>query len=254
MKKECSDLVASYLSWLKDKIKVTELDGGCEISTPFLDRHNDHLVIYVEKTPSGLRLTDDKYIISDLEMCGCKLDTPQRKKMLEVILNGHGVHEQDGELFVESSSADFPRKKHALVQAMLQVNDLFAVAKPNVLKMFLDDVGRFLEAHEIRYAPNVDFQGKSGFTHKFDFLIPRSRSNPERIIRAINRPDKNHTTAFLFAWNDVKEVRPEGAVAYAMLNDSEKEVSPDVIGAFRQYNIEPILWSQREQIASELAA
>lgn len=52
-------LVSSYLAWLKSKIIVKEIDGIAEITTPFLDRHNDHLQFYVKKTNEGFILTDD---------------------------------------------------------------------------------------------------------------------------------------------------------------------------------------------------
>ena len=49
MSKECSKLVAAYLAWLKAKITVREINGVCEITSPFVDRHNDRLQIYVKK-------------------------------------------------------------------------------------------------------------------------------------------------------------------------------------------------------------
>ena len=36
-------------------------------------------------------MTDDSYIIHDLEASGCKLDTEKRKNLLQMTLNGFGV-------------------------------------------------------------------------------------------------------------------------------------------------------------------
>src|SRR5258706_11946283 len=46
MASECSKLLTAYLTWLKARITAKEINGVCEITTPFFDRHNDRLQIY----------------------------------------------------------------------------------------------------------------------------------------------------------------------------------------------------------------
>jgi hypothetical protein len=251
---DCKKLVAAYVDWLKAKMTTADIDGICEITTPFLDRHNDRLQIYVRNDGHGLRLSDDGYIIGDLETSGCPLDSPQRRQMLKTILNGFGVQEQGGELFIEASPEAFPKKKHALLQAMMTVNDMFMTSKHRVASLFIEDVQHFLEDHEVRFTPNVDFVGKSGYSHKFDFVIPYSSTKPERLLRAINHPSRESASLLLFAWTDMKEVRPVNSNVYAILNDAEKPPSPDVLNAFDHYDLKTILWSQRDQFIVELAA
>jgi hypothetical protein len=250
----CDELVESYLSWVRDRISVADIDGVCEITTPFLDRHNDRLQIYVEKTDKGLRLTDDGYVIGDLEASGCSIDTPNRRALLQTVINGFGVHEKDGELFAEASAASFPQKKHALLQSMLAVNDMFMTARQRVATLFLEDVSEFLDEHEVRYAPSVEFTGKTGFTHKFDFLIPKSRRYPERLIRAINQPTRDHATSVLFAWTDTKHVRSPDSIFYVFLNDTERTLPADLLSAFEEYEVGAIPWSRRGTFTDELAA
>lgn len=251
-----NDLVSSYLSWLKESIKAVELESGIiEISTPFLDRHNDHLHIYVKKTENGvLRLTDDGYILSDLEMSGCAIDTPARRAAMRQIINGYGVSENKGELFVEATLASFPHKKHAMLQAMMNVNDMFLTAKPHVANFFFEDVLNFLERNEVRFSPTVDFTGRSGFVHKFDFVIPKSRSRPERLIKTLNTPTKQMAESLMFEWTDTKDVRPPDSQLLAFVNDADKEPSGDVLLAFDKYDIKPLFWTRRDSYAEELAA
>jgi hypothetical protein len=254
-KPDCKRLVDAYVDWLRERITVLDVNGACEITTPFLDRHNDRLQIYVQHSPNGLRLTDDGYIVGDLEASGCALDTPLRKQMLHATLNGFGVGlADDGELFVNASEESFPQKKHALVQAMLAVNDMFMTAKQRVVSFFWDDVSRFLQGNDIRFTPNIHFTGKSGFGHRFEFVIPRSKSQPERILRAINNPSRDPALSLIFAWTDCRDTRPPESRAYAVLNDSEEAISQDVLGAFNHYDIKPILWSRRNDFVDELAA
>lgn len=254
MKLDCELLVQAYADWLKAKFTMKDVNGVCEITTPFLDRHNDKLQIYVEQTEKGLRLTDDGYILGDLEMSGCSIETTQRRQILQVMLAGFGVQERNGELLVESSLEEFPRKKHALIQAMIGVNDMFLTAKKSIASLFSEDVSRFLDDHDVRFSPNVGFIGKSGYHHRFDFVIPHSRAMPERVVRAINHPTRDNASAFLFAWTDTREVRPANSKAYAVLNDQHGSLKQEVINAFDHYEVQTILWSQRNKFVRDLAA
>lgn len=250
----CSELVAAYAEWLKGRFTVQDVDGACEITTPFLDRHNDHLQIYVQKTERGLVLTDDGYTIRDLRAGGCELSSDKRKQTLNQILNGFGVHLVGDELQVTAAMQTFASKKHNLLQAMLAVGDLFVLASPMVASLFHEDVEQFLQSNEVRFTPSVKFTGKSGFDHRFDFVIPASRNQPERIVRALNRPDKDHVSSLIFSWEDIRDVRSPKARAFAVLNDTEQSVSPEIVGALDQYAIVPVLWSSRQKHVAELAA
>ena len=249
-----TDFVEKYFSWLKDRTALKSVDGYLEITTPYLDRHNDHLQIYVAQQNGGFVLTDDGYIIRDLELSGCSLNSPKRAELLKQALNGFGVQLNDGRLEVHASPDNFPLRKHNLLQAMLAVNDLFYLAAPTIANLFYEDVVAWLESADIRFTANVKFTGKSGYDHLFDFVIPKSRVKPERILQAITRPSRESSQAVAFAWFDTMEVRPPASKAYAILNDAEKSVSSNVTDALKAYQVEPVLWSRRESYKGELAA
>jgi len=247
-------LLDQYTKWLRDKTSLRQISDWIEISTPYLDRHNDCLQIYAKRQNGGYLLTDDGYIIQDLQQSGCKLDTGKRQALLNMTLNGFGVRLNDGRLEIQASPDNFAVRKHNLVQAMLAVNDLFNLAVPIVAGLFYDDVVAWLDLHEIRYTPKVKFTGKSGYDHVFDFVIPKSRTYPERILQTINRPYRDTAEALAWAWIETKEVRPPESRAYAFLNDSEHTISTSVIDALRNYDVHPVLWSGRESVRMELAA
>ena len=251
---ECQDLVDAYVEWLKQKINAKDIDGVCEITTPFLDRHNDHLQIYVKKAGDALILTDDGYTIRDLELSGFDIGTEKRRRLLHSILNGFGTRLQGDEIIVEARTENFPQKKHNIIQAMLAVNDLFVMAKPMVASVFREDVETYLRAHQIRFTPSVKFTGKSGFDQSFDFVIPASQKRPERIIRAINQPTRQSISMLIFVWADTKSARPMESTAYGILNDTEQEVKPEITSALRQYGMKPLRWSKMEEYVEELAA
>ncbi len=254
MIEEVSKLMDQYWRWLREKTKLREVGGHIEITTPYLDRHNDRLQIYATKSNGHLVLTDDGYIIQDLQRSGCELKTKKRRALLETTLNGFGVRLNGEALVVEATPETFAHKKHNLVQAMLAVNDMFYVTSATVANLFWEDVSDWLTLRDVRFTPRVKFTGKSGYDHLFDFVIPASRRAPERILQAINRPNRDTAEVIVFAWIDTKEVRAPSSTAYAMLNDSEHEPSPAVVDALKNYGVEPISWSHRESAVEALAA
>ena len=251
---EIQILLDSYLEWLRDRTVLRQIEDWVEITTPYLDRHNDYIQIYAKRADGGFLLTDDNQTINDLAMSGCKLQSPKRQDLLKMVLNGFGVQEKEGALQILASRDNFALRKHNLVQAILAVNDMFYLSESVVKSLFLEDVSAWLDANEIRYTPRVKFTGKSGYDHLFDFVIPKSRVMPERILRAINRPNKDAAQSLVFAWIDTREVRSPDSRAYAILNDSDAPVAPTIIDAFNSYEMKPILWSSRDEARRELAA
>lgn len=247
-------LMDAYHAWLKDKSVLRQIDQWVEITTPYLDRHNDYLQIYAKQANGGFILTDDGYTIDDLEQSGCKLESRKRQDLLRMTLNGFGVQVDGKALQVHASPDNFALRKHNLVQAMLAVNDMFYLAVPMVASLFYEDVVAWLDVHDIRYTPKVKFTGKTGYDHLFDFVIPKSRQQPERIVQTINRPSKDTAQAVAFSWIDTKEVRSPESRVYALLNDSEATVSSAVVDALKSYDVQPVPWSQREQVREVLAA
>ncbi|MGD0295104.1 MAG: DUF1829 domain-containing protein [Terracidiphilus sp.] len=251
---EIEKLLKDYRDWLKDKTTLRQVnDTWVEITTPYLDRNNDALQIYARRENGAFILTDDSYIIHDLEASGCKLDSEKRKDLLKMTLNGFGVKLNAEAIEVHATPENFPLRKHSLIQAMLAVNDLFYLAKPIVESLFYEDVVGWLDANDIRYTPNVKFTGISGYDQHFDFAIPKSKRQPERIVQAINRPTRETALLFINAWSDTRQVRPPESRAYAVLND-EQPISGGVIEAFRNYDIKPVPWTQRVEVVTELAA
>ena len=247
-------LLDRYLVWLRDRTSLREVGDWIEITTPYLDRHNDCLQIYARRANGGFVLTDDGYILDDLEQSGCRMDSPKRQALFRTTLNGFGVQTDGRTLEVRASADNFALRKHNLVQAMLAVNDLFCLASPTVSSLFHEDVVAWLDLSDVRYTPNVKFTGKSGYDHRFDFVIPKSRAQPERVLRTINRPNRDTAQAMAFSWIDTREVRSSESRAYAVLNDSEQTVSGNVLDAMRNYDVCPIPWSARDQALGELAA
>jgi hypothetical protein len=234
---EIQHLVDGYRRWLKDRTSVKSVHPDwVEVTTPFLDRHNDYIQLYVRSVGDHYELTDDGSTIRDLEASGCSLDTAKRQELLKMTLSGFAVELRGDQLFTKATASNFSFRKHAMIQSILAVSDLFYLAESTVRSLFKEDVERWLRSSGIRFIQNVSFVGKSGYQQNFDFVIPEFGDAPERIMRAISNPNRMAVMNFVVAWTDTIETRPPKSKAIALLNDNDKPISESVIGALENYN------------------
>lgn len=246
-------LVRAYTGWLGSEIDVRPIDGWFEVTTPFLDRHNDYLQIYARLAGNDWVLTDDAFVITDLSQSGCDIERgSRRQELLETVLRGYGVKREDDELTVRASDDELPQRLHDLIQAMMTVDDLFFTTQAVTFNLFFRDVGTWLSQSNIRFTQDIKLTGSSGLDHKFDFVIPRSDVLPERVLQSANRPNRGWAERFAFSWLDTKETRPDGSIAYAFLNDDPDGVGQNLIDALQSYDIQPFVWSERENALERL--
>lgn len=237
--------IDEYVNWLKSEITFSQIGSYYEINTPFLDSANDYLQFYVKQDGNEIFFTDDGYTLSDLEMAGFQL-TKNRKFQLQNILNQYGVQLLGKELTTIAPVSEFPQRKHAFIQCLMHVNDLYMTSRSKTGAYFLDDIQSFFAQNEIYCMENVQFSGKSGFSHNYDFAIQRSKYKPERLCLAINNPNRNAMNNALFAWNDTKPSRKSDSKLIVLLNDSNS-IGKGVEAGFSNYGVNTIRWSQRTE-------
>jgi Domain of unknown function DUF1828/Domain of unknown function DUF1829 len=249
-------LVSSYLSWIRQEVGANLLDDVVtELTTPFVDRHNDHLQVYAERrSPDVFLLTDDGYVLSELKSSGVETRGSRRERIIKDLLVGHGVRLEGRELQTDATTANLGQRIHNLVQAMLSVDDMFVLAQPAVRTIFLEEVAKFFSDREIRYIPAAKFAGRSGLDHLISFVIPRSKAAPERFVQVVNTPRRDQVGNLLFAVNDTKNTRAGTTDYYAIVNDTRREVSADILRAFEAYQVKARPWSRRDEMVDELTA
>jgi len=255
MMQELQRQIEKYTEWIKEKtiLKQAKDSAWVTISTPFIDRHNDCIDIYIKQENDNYILTDDGYTVDDLEQSGFSLgaSNSKRRQILIMTLNGFGVRLECDALVVKVPKEKFPVAKHNLIQAILAVNDMFYMSQPVVKNLFQEDVSIWLDSHDVRYTKDITLMGRSTFVHHFHFLIPKSRSMPERIIRALNNPSRDTVESLVFAWTDSRESRPQETEAYAILNDANQSISGTMRGALKNYGIKAVPWSQNTEFIAD---
>lgn len=235
--------INSYADWLKNEITFTKIGEYYEINTPFLDNDNDYLQFYVKQDGNELFFTDDGFTINSLEITGFSL-TQNRKKQLLSILNQYGVSLSGKELVLKAPANQFALRKHAFTQCMIRVSDMYMTSRTKVTSYFLDDIQSFFTQNDIFCMENVQFTGKSGFFHNYDFAIQRSKNKPERLCLAINNPTKTSMSNAIFAWEDTRPSRRNDSQLIVFLNDSNS-ISKGIEDGFANYNVNTIRWSNR---------
>ncbi len=254
---ECKKLVSGYLAWVRKGLTVHELKRGgtCVITTPFVNRINDCLQVFAERKGGMVCLHDGGDVLAELKFLSIDFKSPDQKDRLEIILNDLAVRTDGKRLFVKVSEEDVGLALNNLIQAMLAVGDLYVWATTRRRKSYFDeDVSSFLKSNSVRFSHRVNLTGRSGFKHYIDYLVPDSDSAPERIIKAINSPNKSSISHYLFALEDIRKERKNGVQTLALLNDSRAEVKDGIFGALEAYQVQPVLWSERKKFVKQLAA
>lgn len=239
------NFIDDYITWLRNEITFSQVGEYYEINTPFLDPDNDYTQFYVKMENGTVYFTDDGYTINRLEMNGFKL-TPNRKKQLNQIINRYCVRLDGQELTLSAPASEVAQKKHAFIQCILHVTDLYLTVRTKTSSFFLDDIQDFFVTNDIFCMDNVQFTGKSGFIHSYDFAMQRTKNKPERLCLAINTPTKSSMSNALFAWNDTLPSRKSDSRLIVILNDMNS-ISKGIEEGFANYNVSTIRWSERNQ-------
>lgn len=253
-KSKSFDFIESYLSWIRSNSSQKKIGDFEEITTPFIDSHNDYIQFYIRRSSRGFVLTDDGYTMNDLEMCGCDIKSKKRKEFILQIAESLGVSINGNSIVTEATESDIACKQHMMIQAMMKISDMFLTTSSRVKGLFFEEVDSFFEENDIRNTPSIMLMGHSGLSHRFDFVIPSSRKMPERIVTTLNTPSKQNVQAAIFAWNDVTKSRPTHSKGYIVLNDAKKTPSIEIIAAIKNYDLVPLPWKQRQEYISELAS
>jgi len=244
-------MIDDYANWLKSEIVISPYGEYYELTTPYLDRFNEYLQIYVKQDELGrISMTDDGCIIGNLLSSGITFKSgSNRKLMLDKIICNYALQLNENSITTIATMQDFSQKKHNMVQAMLAIDNMFEISRDNTKDIFVEDIQTFFDANEIYYSKDLSLIGKTGSLYTYEFHFQRTKQKPERFCKVINKLQEDSRNTTIFNWIDTQEKRKNEGKLVVMLND-ENNVSPKDIEAFEQYDIEPILFSSRKESMS----
>ena len=249
-------LLDEYTNWLKKEITISQYGEYYELTIPYLDRFNDYLQIYVKQDIDGkITMTDDGYIIQNLISSGFNiLSSDRRKQAVDRVIKNFDLRLNGNEIVSFATEGNFAQKKHFLVQAMLEIDNMFELNPGNVGQLFSEDVKMFFDSNRYYYSEDISILGKSGIHQKFEFLFQKTAIKPERFCKAVNYLDSSARAIVLFNWIDVVDKRGTDSELIVFINDIKKCPSDSDTNALDSYGIKPVLFSQRDAAKDLFAA
>jgi len=240
-----NELINDYYNFIKNNIKVKEINGFHEITTPFLDHFNDYIQVYISINGDEITITDDSYTISNLRAGGLSF-SEKRIILIEKICAQFGMKLEEDEIFARTSRDDFGAKLDAILQCIVKVDDLCYTSRENVANFFSEDVKEYFLKKELYFTENVSLVGKSGFPFCFDMSFQRTKLKPTRWVNIVNKASKTNCIATSFGWDDTAALRDENEQMFVIIND-KNPIDKGVIDGFKNLNINPIYWSNIEE-------
>ncbi|MCB0421350.1 MAG: DUF1828 domain-containing protein [Bdellovibrionales bacterium] len=245
-------MLDTYLAWLKSNYTTHEIDGWTEVITPFLDKNNDHIQVYVRERAGKIVVTDDGQTFSNLNMSGFS-PTERRLEIMATIFRGFNIDwTEDSKIELTCEKSEFAQRFHSLMQTIISTDNLGYLTRENVKSMFMEDVAALLRDNEVTYHANQEVKGRSGLAVNFPFYIPAHKQFPSTHIQLINQPKAN-LKPFLFEWSDTEESRGN-TKSIALINDANIQPTSKALSAFEKYEVTPFLWSKKDSFIDELAS
>ena len=246
-----------YFNWLKQSYKYKKMDSSTEITTPFRNHLNDFIRIYVDFLPyKSIILSDDGLTLNELKMANINTKTKARNRIIQSILNQFNLSLKDDEIIAHVKNESFAQSKHDLIQGILKIYDLTITSKNNVSSLFYEDVFNFLYEEELAGTAEVSVSGESGIKYSIDYILPETKSKPEKLINFANNLDFNKVTNDVYMYRDVKTNRPsrnnQTPKMFIIANDVDHPINDKARYAAEHENLLILHWSDKEKIISTL--
>ncbi|SEN98879.1 protein of unknown function DUF1828 [Amphibacillus marinus] len=250
------DLRSLIDQWNKKHMLYKQEESFIEITTPFLDMNHDFIQLFFTEDRNGnYRLTDDGYIVNELNMLGIEINkAKKRKEFFEVTLKVFGVQydKKFNDLFVEFNDlSDYPSKQHNLLQCLIRISDMLLTSKNTAVSIFTEEITNYFYDREVIFSPDLGFIGKTGNQQNFDFVIPHSKSKREKLIKAVNTPSADNYTNTLFPFADVENIRPKSEF-FVIANDINTPIADKFNKSLSRYEVNVLPWSKRDSWVNDL--
>lgn len=196
------------------------------IFTPFTFDDGDHLAITLSQDNADIwRITDEGNTIMRLTYLIDERDLRKgnRQKIIEASLMRHGIHEEDGELFVPLKEVTPGDALFSLIQGIIQISDVSYLTREIVKSTFYEDFRTTITDIASTILPK-----KKDLELSFDWSHPKQdpegRYTVDCVIHDSGLP------VFIFALNNDDKVRD---VTINILQFEKRGMEFQSVGIFR---------------------
>ncbi len=140
----------------------------------------------------------------------------------------------------------------------MTISDSLKLTKKTIKNLFIEEVNKYFHDNDEIFDPfpDIEIQGKSKLMHRFDYLM-NVKNKQKKLVRLVNHLDQIQLERILLSWQDTSQQRiskyKENLGMVALINDSTKPISSKFEEAFIQYGIEPIGFSNKDDVKNSLS-
>lgn len=115
------------------------------VFNPFMFDDGDHLVVLLKSKDGKWLFTDEGHTFMHVSYDDIDIDKGTRKKIIDNVLAGYGIKNQEGELIVEISNSQFGDALYSYLQGLIKITDISYLTRERVRSTFMEDLKAFIE-------------------------------------------------------------------------------------------------------------
>lgn len=250
-----NELSGLYAKWNQENIQLNDHGDFIEIVTPYVDNHHDFIHVIMFYKNGNIILSDDGFTLSELALFEIDYKKSQKRKdFLDQTLNSFGVKiSPESELFIEVERIEnYPKKLINFIQCIVRISDMLLTSRNTVTNIFFEEVFNLFEDYSIPFSSELGITGKTGNSQQFDFIIPKIKKRPEKIIKTVNKPSKDSFQMPLLSFLDIKDCR-QNSDFVVIANDHGSKIDDKFLTSLKNHDVQILSWSEKEKWIKDLA-
>lgn len=115
------------------------------VFNPFMFDDGDHLVVLLKPENDKWYLTDEGHTFMHVSYEDIDIEKGTRKKIIDNVLRGYSIKNQEGELIAEIPDEQFGDALYSFLQGLIKITDIAYLTRERVKSTFMEDFKAFLE-------------------------------------------------------------------------------------------------------------
>lgn len=115
------------------------------VFNPFMFDDGDHLVVLLKSKDGKWLFTDEGHTFMHVSYDDIDIDKGTRKKIIDNVLAGYGIKNQEGELISEIYNSQFGDALYSYLQGLVKITDISYLTRERVRSTFMEDLKAFIQ-------------------------------------------------------------------------------------------------------------
>lgn len=115
------------------------------VLNPFMFDDGDHIVVLLKSKEGKWLFTDEGHTFMHISYEDIDIDKGTRKKIIDNVLSGYGIKNEEGELITEVPDSQFGDALYSYLQGLIKITDINYLSRERVKSTFMEDFRAFLE-------------------------------------------------------------------------------------------------------------